>query len=214
MARGRDSHHRRGVAEGAPEEPRLARLLPAGLIDAEHRRGPNRIAKPLLRLAQSGAGAPNDRIDATDGDLHPEELATEVCRLAAREPKASGEGGDRTVQARTEALAGNLGRQLSPGERAAVGTAAASEAVLSDPDRDLGQLGDLVTGDRPPRRPIGERALAAPAALGQILDHLIHPLDPNQPTARARVAGLTPGLAIRALALALTALARTGISRR
>src|SRR5918994_859465 len=127
VAGGGDPHHRRLIAEGAPEEPRLARLLPAGLIDADDRGAANRIAKPLLGLAQGRALAPDDRIDGADGDLQPEQLPAEINRLAAREPKAGGEGGDGAVQARAEAPTGDLARQLGPGERAAVGTVTASE---------------------------------------------------------------------------------------
>ena len=132
VAGGGDPEHRRLIAEGAPEEPRLARLLPAGLIDADDRGAANRIAKPLLGLAKGRALAPDDRIDGADGDLQPEQLATQIDRLAAREPKAGGEGGDGAVQARAEASAGNLGRQLGPGERAAVGAVTASEPVLGE----------------------------------------------------------------------------------
>src|SRR5829696_10085838 len=63
VAGGGDPHHRGLITEGAPEEPRLARLLPAGLIDADDRGAANRIAKPLLGLAQGRALAPDDRID-------------------------------------------------------------------------------------------------------------------------------------------------------
>src|SRR6266511_5434531 len=74
VARWRDPQRRRLLREGAPEETLLTRLLPPSLIDADHRRGPDRIAKPLLGLAKGRARAPDDRIDSADGDLQAEEL--------------------------------------------------------------------------------------------------------------------------------------------
>src|SRR5436190_1174000 len=86
VARRGDPERGRLVAEGAPEEARLARLLPAGLIDADDRGAANSIAKPFLGLAQGRAGAPDDRVDGPDRDLQPEQLVAELRHLAAREP--------------------------------------------------------------------------------------------------------------------------------
>jgi hypothetical protein len=169
------------IGVSAPEEPPLARLLPAGLIDAEDRGAANRIIEPFLGFAEGRAGALEDGLDATDGDLGAEQLAAEIGHLTAGEPKAGGEGGDGSLQARPEALAGDLGRQLGLGERAAFGAAAAGEPVLGDSDGDLGQLAELMAADRAARRPIGERVPALRAALGQVLDHLIDLLDRQEP---------------------------------
>lgn len=169
------------IGKGAPEEPRLPCLLPAGLIDAEDRGAANRVAEPFLRLAQGDALAPEDGVDTADRDLGTEELAAEIGHLAAGEPKARGEGGDGSLKAGAEALAGDLWRQLGLSERAAIGAAAAAEAVLGHCDRGLGQLGDLVAADRASRRPIGERVPTLRAALGQVLDHLIDLLDRQEP---------------------------------
>ena len=108
VAGGGDPERSRGVGEGAPERPLLARLLPAGLIDVDDRGAANRIGEPLVGLAQGATLALNDRIDRADGDLGAEQLAAQVDHLAAREPKAGGEGGDGPLQARAEALAGDI----------------------------------------------------------------------------------------------------------
>lgn len=73
--------------------------------------------------------------------------------------------------------------------------------MLGDSDRGLGQFGDLVATDRPSRRKPSERPAALRAALWQVLDHLGHPLDRQEPAARAGMTGLGAGLSTRAPAL-------------
>jgi hypothetical protein len=201
VARPGDPERGRLVAEGAPEEARLARLLPAGLIDADDRRAANSIAKPFLGLAQGRAGTPDDRVDGADRDLQPEQLVAELRDLAAREPKAGGEGGDGSVKARTEATLGNIRGKLRLGDRAAVGAAPPGEPVLADPDRDLRQLRDLVAAGRCARRPTGQGVTARSALLGEVLEDLVDLLDRQQPATRTRMARLPAGLALGALAL-------------
>jgi hypothetical protein len=75
--------------------------------------------------------------------------------LAAREPKAGGEGGDGPLQAGAEALPGNIRGKLGLSGRAAVVAAPAQEPVPAHPNRDLRQLRDPVAAHRPPGRPIG-----------------------------------------------------------
>src|SRR6476660_4488962 len=112
MTGGGDAKDGNLIGEGAPEEPPLARLLPAGLIDADNRGAANRIAEPFLGLAKSEALALDDGIDGADRDLRAEELATEIDHLTAGEPKAGGEGGEGCLKTGAEALAGDLERQL------------------------------------------------------------------------------------------------------
>lgn len=143
--------------------PRRNRLSPACLrpVSSAQRTGEPRTASQSRSWGSQGdALAGDDRVHGAHGDLGAEELATEVGDLTSGEAKARGERGDGALEAGAEVLAGNPRPQLGAGDRAAAGAAAAGEPVLGDPDRDLGQLDDLVAADRPQHRPPGERVPA------------------------------------------------------
>src|SRR5713226_5916962 len=84
-------------------------------------------------------------------------------------------------------------RGTSAGSSARVSAAQAGQAVLADPDRDRRELVDLVALRRGCVGPLvlAKAARAGLAALGPVLDHLVHALERKQRAAPALMSSLT-----------------------
>ena len=196
MAIGGDAKDRGAARERPPEGALAAAQAPAGLIDVERRRGTDVAEQFLVGLLQGGAHAADDGLNGAARDLGAEELAGKLCCVAARDAVPDREAGDRRLQARAEGARLHIGRQRGARHGAAVRAAQALQAMLTEDDRDRGQLRDLVTrrlADGPPLR-LAE-AVAAGAARRPVVDHRVDGLERRQPTAVAFVARLSAATA-------------------
>src|SRR5450759_5969300 len=98
----------------APQSVRLPprRRQPAR-VDVERRGGAHVAEQVFVGLLQSGARAADDGLDGTARERGAEELAKELCGIAARDAIAYCEGDDGRLEARAEGARRHPGRQLS-----------------------------------------------------------------------------------------------------
>src|SRR5665648_1056966 len=94
----------------APENSSPSSRQPA-LVDVDGRRGAHVAEQVFVGLLQSGARAADDGLDGTARELGAEELAKELCGIAARDAIAYCEGGDGRLEARAEGARRHPGRQ-------------------------------------------------------------------------------------------------------
>src|SRR5215211_7209011 len=141
---GRDPEHRGAAGQCAPERPTAAGGLPAGLVDVDDRGRPDPLLELRVRAGERRPGPLDDPVDRPGRKLDPEQLPGELARVAPRDTVPDRERHDRGLQPRPERRARNSGRQLSACPRRALRAAHPVKPMLSDPNRDRGQLGDLV----------------------------------------------------------------------
>ena len=153
-----------------------------------------------MRRGQRLAGPLHDRVDRPGRQLDPEQLPSELGRVAARDTVADRERHDRRLQPRPERPPWHL-REARPSSTAAhAGQQTQCSRCSLTLHRDRRQLGQLM-----PRRlrrvdafPRAEHALTRPAAIGPMLDDLVDLLGRKQPPVPALVPGLPAALSTRA----------------
>jgi hypothetical protein len=82
VAVGGDVERRVALAEGAPRDAPLARLAPAGLIDADDRRILDLLARLAIGRGERAARALADRVHRADRDGAAEELGAQLRGIA------------------------------------------------------------------------------------------------------------------------------------
>ena len=127
------------------------------------------------------AGALDDRVHRPGRDLDPEQLPGELGRVTTRHAVAHRERDDRCLEQRPERQP-RLGGRLGRGHGRALRAAHPVQPMLAHPYRDRRQLRQLM-----PRRLLhvdefarAELALTRSAAIGPMLDDLIHELGRKQ----------------------------------
>src|SRR5450756_2321623 len=169
--------------ERPPERALAAAQAPAGLVDVDGRRGAHVAEQVFVGLLQSGARAADDGLDGTARELGAEELAKELCGIAARDAIAYCEGGDGRLEARAEGARRHPGRQRGARHGAALRAAQALQAMLAEDDGDRRQLRDLMARRRADGATLRlAAAVAAGAARGPVLDHRVDRLERRQMT--------------------------------
>ena len=144
-----------------------------------------------MRGRQCLACAREDRIDRAGRDPRGKELFGQLHHIAAGDAVAHRQRHDRSLQAGAERAARHLGRQLATRRATAPRAAHVLAAMLDHPDRDRRQLFDLVTRRLTRGLALVDREdVAAGAALGPVLDHLIHRAGGQQIAPAALVAAL------------------------
>jgi hypothetical protein len=185
------------AGQGTPQRPAGAGGLPACLVNVDHRRRLDLLLEPRVGRGERLPGALDDRVDRPGRQLDPEQLPGELGRVAAGDAVAHGERHDRGLQPRPERRPRHPAGKRGPGRGGTVGAADSVQPVLAHAHRDQRQLGELM----PPRpRPVdqlprSEHAQAGLAALGPVLDHLVDPLEREQPPVPALMPGLAAALA-------------------
>ena len=102
MAVGGDVEGGEALGERPPQGAALPRIAPAGLIDAEDRGVLDRLAQLGVRIREGAGGPLADRVHRADRDLAAEQLCAELGCIAARDPVAHRQQGDRRLQAGAE----------------------------------------------------------------------------------------------------------------
>src|SRR5450756_697532 len=191
--RWRPSAMRKNAARqvSAPLKRALAAAqAPAGLLDVDGRGGADLVCKLSVGLCERRARVLHDGVDRAARERGAEELAQELCGIAPRDAVAHREAGDRRLEARAEGSGRHPGRQLCPRLGGAGGAAQPVPAVLAHPHGDRGQLADLMALRRGGLDALlllkGPRARAA--ALGPVIDDLVHLLERKQGAVTGRVA--------------------------
>src|SRR5947207_11094452 len=92
---GRDSQHRRLLAEGTPERARFAAQIPTRLVDVERARRTRPLEQLLVHRLKRLGGAAEDRVDRPDRDRTAEQLVQQFDQLPPRETIADSERRDR-----------------------------------------------------------------------------------------------------------------------
>src|SRR5450759_3305556 len=171
------------AGERSPERALAAAQAPAGLVDVERRGGAHVAEQVFVGLLQSGARAADDGLDGTARELGAEELAQELCGIAARDAIAYCEGDDGRLEARAEGARRHPGRQRGARHGAALRAAQALQAMLAEDDGDRRQLRDLMARRRADGATLRlAEAVAAGAARGPVLDHRVDRLERRQMT--------------------------------
>jgi len=144
-----------------------------------------------MNFTTKRCGAP-DLIDRAARDPRAEQLLTKLHRVAARDAVAHRQRRDRRLQARAERTRGDLAGAL----RSAPRTAQPLTAMLGHPDRQLGQLLDLVAGRLGDRDQLGlAEHVPATAASRPVLDDLVDRRHRQQLPSVALMTGLAARLA-------------------
>ena len=133
-----------------------------------------------------------DRVDRAARDLGAEQLPAELGGVAAGDPVADREQGDRRLQPGPEGTRANPFGQRCPGAFAAAGAAQGVGTMLGDGDRGRRQLGDLVAMGRGGEIVLAriEALPAAEAALRPVVDDLIQLRFGHELASCSLVAGL------------------------
>jgi hypothetical protein len=199
VAAGRDPEDRALAGQGAPQRAAGAGGLPAGLVDVDDRRSLELLLEPGVGRGERLPGPLDDRIDRPGRQLDPEQLPGELGRVPAGDAVSDRERHHRGLQPGPERRPRQLARKLGPCAGGAAGAAHPVQPLLAHAHRDQRQLGDLM----PPRPrgvdqlPLAEHARAGLAAVGPVLDHLIHLLGRKQRPVPALVPGLPTAIATR-----------------
>jgi hypothetical protein len=137
----------------------------------------HRLSQHLPGACEGGAHAHDRGVHGAHRDRDPEHLPGRLGHLAAGEAKDPGQGRDVGFQARPERRGRDPLGQPGEGRLAATRAAQAQEAVLVD-QRAGGRQLPLLVGHRVADALLGalEAVPAARAALGRVLEGLIHPL--------------------------------------
>jgi hypothetical protein len=189
---GRDPEQRRPAGQGAPERAVAAGGLPAGLVDVDDRRRLDLLLELRVGAGERLPGPLDELVDRPGRKLDPEQLAGELARVTPRDTVADRERHERGLQPRPERRLRPTGK-LGTGSSGALRAADTMQSMLAHPDRDLRQLRDLMPPgvSRVDQLRHVEHMRTRPAALGPMLNDLVHPLRWKQPPEAALVAGLT-----------------------
>ena len=157
------------------------------------------LCKPRVGLRKRVARTLHDRVDRAARKPATEQLADELDCVPAGDAVSDCEGGDGSLQARTEGAASHPGRKLGASLAGARFAAHPVQAVLGDRDGDRRQLEELVALGRSRVEALlrAQLARAVGAALGPVLHELVDPLEFEQRPVPAFVTGLAAAASSR-----------------